>query len=201
MMNLHGLFPTPIGFFNIDRPLTDSELQILTSQPQRPNMGNTSSEDRHVLDQPGLEQFRDFIHASMNEFFYTVHSPKTDVRLRITQSWTNHTKPGQFHHKHAHPNSYVSGVFYIQTDPARDRIYFYRDGYQQLKLRAAEFNPYNSESWWFEAEPGKLIMFPSSLTHMVETLPEDAGTRISLSFNTFLTGDVGDDYELTELIL
>lgn len=201
MMNLHGIFPTPIGFFNMDRSLTESELEILSNQPQRPNMGNTSSDNRHVLAQPGLESFREFIENSADEFFRTIHSPKTDVRLRITQSWTNHTKPGQFHHKHAHPNSFVSGVFYIQTDPTRDRIYFYKDGYQQLKLRPSDFNIYNSESWWFEAEPGKLIMFPSSLTHMVETLPEDAATRISLSFNTFLVGDVGDDYELTELIL
>jgi len=200
-MPIHTLFPTPVGFYNLPRALTAKELKILTNQPQRPNMGNTSSENRHVLELPELAKFRDSIEKLMNEYFYQVYAPATEIGLRITQSWTNHTEPGHFHHKHAHPNSFVSGVFYIQTDPTRDRIYFYRDGYQQLKLKPAEYNTFNSESWWFEAEPGRLIMFPSHLTHMVETLPADAATRISLSFNTFLVGKVGDEYELTELVL
>jgi hypothetical protein len=31
----------------------------------------------------------------------------------ITQSWLNYTETNQYHHKHEHPNSLVSGVFYV----------------------------------------------------------------------------------------
>jgi len=58
---------------------------------------------------------------------------------------------------------------------------------------------YNSESWWFEVGTGDLLLFPSSLTHMVETVQEDE--RISLSFNTFPVGYVGDESSLTALHL
>jgi uncharacterized protein (TIGR02466 family) len=110
----------------------------------------------------------------------------------------NYTKPGEYHHKHAHPNSFISGVFYIQSDAEKDKIYFYKDGYQQIKVPAADWNEWNSESWWFEAVTGKLILFPSSLTHMVETVQSEQ-TRISLSFNTFLSGYIGDENDLTGL--
>jgi hypothetical protein len=81
----------------------------------------------------------------------------------------------------------------------RDRIYFYKDGYKQISLPTDNYNLYNSESWWFEVGTGDLLLFPSSLTHMVETVQEDE--RISLSFNTFPVGYVGDESSLTALHL
>jgi hypothetical protein len=43
------------------------------------------------------------------------------------------------------------------------------------------------------------MLFPSSLTHMVETVQGD--DRVSLAFNTFPAGYVGDESSLTELHL
>jgi len=43
-------------------------------------------------------------------------------------------------------------------------------------------------------------LFPSNLTHMVETVQTE-DTRISIAFNTFLEGVVGDNKTLTELLL
>jgi len=200
-MHIHNLFPIPVAFFDLQRPLTDSEREFIVNQKQRPNMGNTSSENNYLLESQELSELKQFFQNSVDDFFYKVHSPKTNVSLRITQAWSNYTKPGGFHHKHSHPNSLISGVFYVQTDPEKDRIYFYKDGYQQIKLKTESYNEFNSESWWFEAVPNKLILFPSSLTHMVEALPNDAKTRISLSFNTFPIGNIGDALELTELIV
>ena len=81
----------------------------------------------------------------------------------------------------------------------RDRIYFYKDGYKQISLPTDNWNLYNSESWWFEVGTGDLMLFPSSLTHMVETVKDD--DRISLSFNTFPVGYVGEEESLTALHL
>ena len=143
---------------------------------------------------------REFIEDSMMEYFKAIHAPKFDVSLYLTQSWANYTEAGQYHHKHAHPNSVVSGVFYPQANREVDKIYFYKDGYERIKVPAAEYNPYNSESWWFEVGAGDLILFPSHLTHMVETKVGDE-TRISIAFNTFLKGYIGSDESLTGLHL
>ena len=47
---------------------------------------------------------------------------------------------------------------------------------------------------------GALVMFPSELQHMVEQ-KQGRNLRTSLSFNTFIKGDIGVNGELTELRL
>lgn len=198
-MNLHGLFAQPVGFFDLGRELTEEEKFFLMELEQRPNQGNRTSTNNFVLKSPVMTSLRSWMEDSVAEYFKATTNPKHDVTLRLTQSWVNYSEPGQYHHKHAHPNSFVSGVFYIQTNP-NDKIYFYRDGWQQIKLPPAEWNSWNSESWWFEAVTGRLILFPSSLTHMVPTV-EGEDVRVSLSFNTFPLGTVGEEMDLTGLKL
>ena len=197
---IHNLFPTPVGLYALDRKLSATELSFIKNIERHNNTGNTTSDDRNVLENKKLKKLRTFIEEKLNEYFKQVHDPKHDVRLAITQSWCNYTEPGQFHHKHAHPNSYISGVFYVNADAEKDRIFFYKDGYQQLKLPPNDWNLWNSESWWFEAGTGGLVLFPSSLTHMVPNT-ESNETRISLSFNTFFEGQVGETNELTGLVI
>ena len=139
-------------------------------------------------------------YEAMLEYFKTVHEPKDDVSLYITQSWANYTDPGQYHHKHAHPNSFISGVFYPQADRSVDKIYFYKSGYERIKVAPQNWNHWNSESWWFEVGAGDLILFPSNLEHMVETKVGNE-TRVSIAFNTFLKGHIGVDESLTGLQL
>jgi uncharacterized protein (TIGR02466 family) len=197
---VNNLFPTPVAFFKFGRDLTKSELDFIKDQEHYANNGNTTSKDRKILKNKELTEIRNFIEDSMLEYFKVIHSPKFDVSLYITQSWANYTEQGQYHHKHSHQNSLVSGVFYPQANREVDKIYFYKDGYEQIKITASEYNHYNSESWWYEVGAGDLILFPSSLTHMVQT-KEDDNTRISIAFNTFLKGQIGSDESLTGLNL
>ena len=199
-MVINNLFPTPVVFFKFGRDLTETELEFIKGQEHYANEGNTTSKDRKILKNKELTELRDFIEDSMLEYFKAIHAPKFDVSLYLTQSWANYTEAGQYHHKHAHPNSVVSGVFYPQADRSVDKIYFYKDGYERIKVPAAEFNPYNSESWWFEVGAGDLILFPSHLTHMVQ-IKEGDNTRISIAFNTFVKGYIGSDESLTGLNL
>jgi uncharacterized protein (TIGR02466 family) len=197
---IHNLFPTPVAIYKLDRKLTEEELVFIKGQETRPNIGNVTSIDNTILRNHSMTKLRDFIESNVSEYFKTVYSPKHDVTLRITQSWINYTEPGQYHHKHAHPNSFVSGVFYPQANRETDKIYFYRDGFQQIKFPPSDWNVWNSESWWFEVGTEDLVLFPSSLTHMVETVKGE-DTRISLSFNTFPVGLVGEEMDLTGLKL
>jgi hypothetical protein len=66
--------------------------------------------------------------------------------------------------------------------------------------KSKDWNVWNSETWWFPVKTGDIIMFPSSLTHMVEN-KEGTNTRISLAFNVFIKGTIGNNKQLTELIL
>lgn len=196
----HNLFPTPVSFLELGREFSEEETDFLLNLEQKPNDGNTTSKERKLLDDPKLASLREFMDASVSAYFKEIYSPKNEVSLRITQSWVNYTKPGQWHHKHAHPNSFISGVFYIKANKEADRIHFFKDGYQQIKLPVDQFNFYNSESWWLPVGTGELILFPSSFTHMVEAVKGE-DLRVSMSFNTFPVGYVGDDDSLTGLHL
>ena len=199
-MITHGLFPTPVCCFDLGRDLSSKEKKLLLNQDQKSNASNTTSVDRNLLENTKLSSLRKFVETSLDEYIKEICSPAQDIKLRITQSWANYTKPGQHHHKHVHPNSLISGVFYVKTNKDSDRIYFYRDGYQQIKLPVDQWNLFNSDSWWLTAETGQLLLFPSFFRHMVETVEGD-DTRVSLSFNTFPVGYIGDDEALTGLDL
>lgn len=199
-MQIVSLFPTALGVYELGRDFTKEEIDFIKNQETRGNMGNTTSVDNNILDRIELKDLRKFVQDSVDAYFKTVYAPKNETGLRLTQSWCNYTKPGEFHHKHAHPNSFVSGVLYPQADGETDKIYFFKSVWQQLKTETNDFNPYNSDSWWMGVRTGIMYIFPSHLEHMVEEVKaKDA--RISLSFNTFPVGDWGEDRYLTGLKL
>jgi uncharacterized protein (TIGR02466 family) len=199
-MVINNLFPTAVAGFELGRDLSEVEREYLLNLETRPNAGNTTSIESYVLDQPELHSLLEFLNNSLQEYFNTVYVPKYDAKLSITQSWVNYTQPGQFHHRHNHSNSLISGVFYVKAEKETDKLHFFKDDYRQIKVAAKDFNLYNSQSWWLAAATGTLYLFPSSLTHMVEQIKGE-DTRISLSFNTFPRGVIGEKMGLTDLKL
>lgn len=198
-MNIINLFPTPVGKFELGREFTQAESDFITSQPTHKNMGNTTSDNRYVLREDALASLMAFVQTSVDEYVKATYAPKEKVTLRVTQSWLNYSKPGEWHHKHEHPNSLVSGVLYFRALEGSDRIHFHRTAYQQIKLFTDNWNLYNSESWWLETKTGDLLLFPSYFTHSVEPVKVDE--RVSLAFNTFPVGLVGTEESLTALHL
>ena len=187
---IEGVFPIPVGRYNIERPFVDVELNAIDSQDKISNFGNSISSNKAVLDLPELKQLKELLETYLNDFFKSVHSPKNDIKIYITQSWLNWTIPGQFHHKHAHPNSFISGVLYIHAEKETDKIMFHKDAYQQFEIKANDHHILNSNSWWFPVGTGDLLLFSSSLIHSVPELNEKH-VRVSLSFNTFIEGELG----------
>jgi len=199
-MEIQNMFPIPLAFFDLDRNFKKSELSFLMNQETRPNTGNTTSKDFLILQNSKVKQLNIFVQSCVDKYFQEIYCPLHDVKLRITQSWLNYTKPGEYHHKHEHPNSLVSGVFYIDANEELDKIVFFKNKYEQIDIRPKNWNMYNSKTWWFSVKTGKLILFPSSFTHCVESKQGD-NLRVSLSFNTFPVGQIGENLDMTGLYL
>ena len=53
---------------------------------------------------------------------------------------------------------------------------------------------------WLPVEAGNIIVFPSSLRHSVQEVKDDT-VRVSLAFNSMLTGFVGRDQDLSSVHL
>jgi uncharacterized protein (TIGR02466 family) len=200
--NINGIFPTPIYISKLDRELTPLELKFVDKNKKDfyKNDGNITSNNNYILNEKPFTNIKKELDLRVQDYFDKVISPANNITPYITQSWLNYTETNQYHHKHAHPNSLVSGVFYINCHEEHDKIKFFNDNYKTIKLEVKDWNMWNSESWWFSVKTGDVILFPSSLTHMVETKKGD-NTRISLAFNVFIKGTVGNNKNLTELHL
>ena len=199
---INGIFPTPIYISKIDRELNKEELSFIdkTKLDVYKNEGNITSKNNYILNTKSFKNLKDELDLKIKDYFDKIICPANNITPYITQSWLNYTETNQFHHKHAHPNSLVSGVFYINCHEEHDKIKFFKEDYKTIKPEVKTWNLWNSESWWFPVKTGDIILFPSSLTHMVET-KQGTNTRISLAFNVFIKGTVGSNTELTELIL
>ena len=202
---IHSIFPIPIYTTKMNRGFTKQELQFVKKQKKHciNNKGNINTKDNYILNRKQFKNIKKFLDKCCKDYLDTIICPKNNVELYITQSWLNYTEANQYHHRHEHPNSVVSGVLYFDSDIKNDKILFTSSkGYQQIKpeIDNTKWNLWNSDTWFFSVETGNLFMFPSSTTHQVET-KKGTNTRISLAFNTFYKGTVGSNSELTELTL
>ena len=202
---IQNIFPTPIYTTKIDRGFTKQELNFVEQQKKHctNNTGNINTKDNYILNRKEFKNIKKFLDKHCKDYLDRIICPKNNIELYITQSWLNYTEANQYHHRHEHPNSVVSGVLYFDSDIKKDKILFTSSkGYQQIRpdTDKEKFNLWNSHTWFFPVETGNLFMFPSSTTHQVET-KQGNNTRISLAFNTFYKGSVGSNSDLTELIL
>ena len=199
---INSIFPTPIYVSKLNRKLKPLELNFVDKSKKNfyKNSGNITSKNNYILNEKPFANIKKELELKVKDYFEKVICPVNTVIPYITQSWLNFTETNQFHHKHAHPNSIVSGVFYINCHEELDRIKFFNESYKTIKPEIKDWNLWNSESWWFPVKTGDIIMFPSSLPHAVEN-KEGTNTRISLAFNVFIKGKIGINEELTELIL
>jgi uncharacterized protein (TIGR02466 family) len=199
---INSIFPTPIYMSKLDRELTPLELKFVDKSKKDfyKNEGNITSNNTYILNEKPFLNLKKELDLRVKDYFEKVLSYTNLVMPYITQSWLNYTETNQYHHQHTHSNSLVSGVFYINCDKNLDKIKFFKEDYKTIKPEIKDWNIWNSESWWFSVKTGDVILFPSSLTHMVETKKGD-NTRISLAFNVFIKGTVGNNKQLTELIL
>jgi len=202
---LNGIFPSPVYIVNRDLELSskeDKDIEDIIKGGLRSNSGNSTSSNSYIFDDK-LKKIKQFCEQQIAIYVKEVINPKEDLDFYITQSWLNITKPGETHHSHFHRNSIISGVFYISTEED-DKITF-SDPNAKIKviidLAAKEYNLWNSTTWFFPVDNNELVIFPSWLEHKVESNEKATTDRISLSFNTFVRGTLGNQKDLTELIL
>ena len=195
-MQIQSLFPKPVGIFQLDRDFYKKEIKTINQKLENvyQNVGNKTSKDNFVFDNQNLINLKEFCLDALNQFTTQVFGNQID--LKITQSWLNLTKKNEYNHRHYHPNSFISGVLYIDSDES-DKIYFHNTERRPYLHESKIYTLHNSDDWWLPATKGSLLLFMSSLEHSVATVESE--NRISLSFNTFFDSDFGSKKSLTFL--
>lgn len=153
------------------------------------NYNNWISKSQNILEHPDLEPIAQAVFDGVCEYFYGIMRANQKAEIAITESWLNKTEKGQIHHRHYHPNSIFSAIVYLQTEGETGQTKFITSEYQTLEYDIDESNLYNSKSWSVTPKVGDMLVFPSSVEHMV-TEYQGNTPRITLSFNTFLRGQI-----------
>ena len=198
--NIHALFAMPVYITKLKREFTSEENKFTNKIKSgcHKNIGNNTSNNSNVINSKPFISLRKELNEIVRDYFDKIICPSNNIKPYITQSWLNYTDTNQYHHVHSHPNSLVSGILYIDADKDNDKVKFYSNKYSMIDIETENFNSFNTTSWWFPVETGQVFLFPSSLTHSVET-KQGENTRISLAFNVFIEGTVGSKKTLNEL--
>ena len=191
------IFPTPVLITKYEGDLS-KEIKYVDSLPYKEQKQNANfkSQDTYLLEIEELKNLKDFFYESLNN--YTKNISQSEQRLVITQCWANKNPPGSKHHEHVHPNSMLSGVFYLRQDKTLPPIQFAKSTQSAMKLDPKKYNNLNSETFLLPCTSGELILFPSDLKHSVPVNKGDED-RISMSFNTFSIDTLGSENSLTHL--
>ncbi len=104
--------------------------------------------------------------------------------LGLTGCWANVNAPGAAHRMHAHPNNFLSGVYYVQAPAGADSINFHDPRPQTAIIRppVTELTAENTDQVVLPVRDGTLLLFAAWLPHSVDPNRSDR-MRISVSFN------------------
>lgn len=182
------------SFYEFDAPegLTERILQdVKTNVIFEPNLINDiSKRDKNYFDAELFDWFDSCLNQVKNKILV-----QADIQVPIVGCWVNKTRKLKKLHDHNHPNSFLSGSFYLTThnnghtifysknywlEGWYDRVSMFFDPKAQPLLEAGRYQP----------QAGKLIIFPSCLTH--GTLVSKDEERYTIAFNTFVEGSFGN---------
>jgi uncharacterized protein (TIGR02466 family) len=192
------VFPTMIWATQLKREVAERVNRTFLSlidaarerQPDLRSDGKWQTDQRlHTL--PALEEFTDVVLGLCR---HVLQADKIRYRdVCITGCWANVGFPGSRHRPHAHPNNYISGVYYVSAPAGGNTINFFDPRPQAgVMVPPSEgASPATSQKMTLDVQSGSLIMFPSWLYHSVDE-NRGQGERISVAFNLMFTPYVTD---------
>ena len=195
-----NLFPLQLFEFHSSKRMSETLALEILKEPSQKNdlnkiLGNGRAHKRttsnikknayEFFDAEMFEWFNQCLDTVKNEMFIP------EISLPITECWGTRTDRFEKMHQHSHPNSLMSGIWYLSDHP-KSTTNFYYDNPNNVTGRILDI--YQPEKKILKEsitpEVGKLIIFPSSLYHDVS--PNTTSTpRVTIAFNTFASGDFG----------
>jgi uncharacterized protein (TIGR02466 family) len=199
--NILTLFPTPLYIINLEDQLKPAEIKkLMKLEKDTDNLllnekKNLFTRENDVLNKvlkPG-STLEYLLQEHVNYFVKQILG-EGNAKLKIHLSWMNFNPTGTAHHKHVHPNSIVSGVFYLRTNEKSGNFNVHRNDSLRPMIRdqITNWNQFNYEYYFFTPKTYDLYLFPSTLSHSVDP-NQSAETRVSFSFNTFYEGEIRTD--------
>ena len=166
---------------------TFNNSDVYTGEKRFSRVGDSVRTKDNLNTVQGFEHLTHWIEKESFDFANAVFGIKKT--LPITNMWgTINSKDSHWNMVHTHPESILSGVFWLSTPAGSGDLVLMNPtniDWWTEKLFAVEkikSNSYSGTYYRVSAKEGELIIFPSYLPHMVEPNTSDV-KRISISFN------------------
>jgi len=184
-------FPTPIWSRQISDEALNQELEraIYALRDEDPmgvgksnNLGWQSRDE--LQDRPEFSRILEIILQSSETIREDLNIP-LENRFLIATSWCGINPPGAFNMTHTHPNTTISGVYYVRAPKNCGNIQFVDARLAHLMTKQGFADPDKPLTWeavTVTPETGRLFMFPAWLPHNVKP-NMSRQDRLIISFN------------------
>jgi uncharacterized protein (TIGR02466 family) len=188
------ILPQTIYKFKCDKNLLRTTNTLMESEEWVENKYNFRTSNERLEKNPNYIELINWFDKCLSEV-KTELDFKCD-QLKITQCWGNKSYHGNWHHPHTHPNSIVSGVFYVNSSNSNTwfSIKSIWDSFNGLSHETFRLIYDDNSTTVIHKNPtiaGDLIIFPSTLYHSVDEHLAGDEYRYTISFNSFPIGKVG----------
>lgn len=188
--NIAEVFPTTVvGYGNQNYLKHNSKLLDLFETEKFTDINSNISHPKQTVDSH-LEKREEYseIYSWFRECLedYRTSFTLDTEELKIVLSWANWSNQDTEHRSHVHPNSWISGIYYVTDSPSC--TYFENPVMQRRTgIVVQSGSILDANIWKCPATTGELILFPSWMEHFTEPA-EDQKKRITISFNVMPSG-------------
>jgi uncharacterized protein (TIGR02466 family) len=184
------MFPSPIwvrDLAGLELEWIDQQIDqglgrtVLSKDTQRHWVETNYHQRANWIESQHQQALKQLIEENSLGFQHEVGDPEPR-NYWIAASWVNRYEFGGYMSDHEHPGFVISGVYFHRADPKQGGSLCFRNPSMMPRMgewpgsRIAEYQQIE-----IEAQTGRLVLFPSWLTHSVATVK--GGEKISISFN------------------
>lgn len=195
------MFKMALGVYSSTIDLASEITPYVTNKKWKNNVENQIGLEYDLFDLEEFKNVGEYCQQCVNSYYNDTLGKKP--KLNIVASWLNKTNPGDTHHQHHHPNSVMSGVFYLDDHESAGielvNPLIKVTSYDDVTLDMVA-NQYNATSMVFPPFKNACIIFPSYIEHKVLE-NKDNKPRYSIAFNTFFEKGQEIGTEATKLRL
>ena len=131
---------------------------------------------------PIVRKTAQWIASCLKKTINTIQMEDVDYNFVFNESWYHITKTNGMHEPHIHPSCSWCGVFYIQSGDKDSGHTVFENPTRSTYVDRGNLYLNNMSTIRVKAEDGKLIFFPSFLSHY-QSLYEGTKDRIVVAFN------------------
>ena len=188
---VHAYFQTPMAYYYNTDLIDDLKSYILSLETKGID-SNVSVNIKHNLVESNFGLFLDdtkvikdtanWIGRSIRKTVNAIQQEDIGYNIQFNESWYHITKTNGMHEPHTHPSCSWCGVFYIQSGDKDSGHTVFNNPITSTYIDRGNLFLNNISTLRVPAEDGKLILFPSYLSHY-QSLYKGTDDRIVVAFN------------------